>query len=119
MTGAEFKVAREWLGLTTRWLADHFGVQERTVQRYDSGALPVPDWARERMEALAIDAASVVDEIVAAAGAAPLVTYRTDAEYRAHRPNVTYPASWHRAIVARAREVTGVPVEFWEPPPHR
>ena len=31
MSGAELRCLREWLGLTTRWLADHLGVAERSI----------------------------------------------------------------------------------------
>ena len=42
MSGAELRCLREWLGLTTRWLADHLDVAERSVHRWESGAYPVP-----------------------------------------------------------------------------
>ena len=30
-----------------------------------------------------------------------LITYRDDAEYKAAHPDTEFPASWHRAVVAR------------------
>lgn len=42
-----------------------------------------------------------------------VVTYRTDAEYHAAHPEISYPASWHRAVVARiAQEVPGLSIVF-------
>lgn len=48
-----------------------------------------------------------------------LQTYRTDASYRAHHPAQRWPASWHRAVCARAvQEVPGV-VLVYAPDPDR
>lgn len=118
MTDAELKVIREYLGLTTRWLADHLGVAERTVHRWESGASPIPDGVRLEVERLEVATATAVGAAVEACMDLPdpaVVTYRTDEEYRARHPEPTWPASWHRAVVARvAEEVPGLVISYHE-----
>lgn len=119
MTAAEFRVAREYLGLTLRWLAEHFKVNERTPPRWESGESPVPPGIAAGLELLeevtavhvtvAIDACNDMRDPA-------LLTYRTDAEYHAHHPEQPWPASWHRAVVARvAHEVSGLAIDYWTP----
>ncbi|MEV6219882.1 hypothetical protein [Nocardia sp. NPDC051833] len=119
MTAAEFKVVREFLGLTTRWLADELGIQERTVQRWDGGQSTVPEWARERIEAIETETAELVSASIdhlSDARDPGILTYRSDNDYRSHHPELRWPASWHRAVIARvAQEVPGLAIEFWRP----
>lgn len=120
MTPAEMKVVREYLGLTTLWLAEHLVVAERTIHRWEAGASRIPDGVRTRIEALETAAAETVTatvehyEHIRDPTEVPLLTYRTDDDYRTHHPEVTYPASWHRAIAARvANEVPGLTIVYW------
>lgn len=117
MTAAELRVVREHLGLTKRWLAEHLGVRERTVDRWEEGSSPVPDGVRVEIERLEQVTAEHVGAAVAGCNDArdpALVTYRTDAEYRRHHPEQTWPASWHRAVCARvAQEVPGLVIDYW------
>ncbi len=119
MTAAEFRVVREYLGLTTRWLADRLGVQERTVQRWEAGASPIPDGVRLAIEQLEADTAQYVDQAVQALLDLPdpgLLTYRSDADYHQHHPEQPWPASWHRATVARVAErVPALVIDYWQP----
>jgi len=130
MTAAELRVTREFLGLTTRWLAEHLDVAERTIHRWEGGTQRVPVWARLAVEQLETDTAAVVAAAVAACEDARdpgLITYRTDSEYRHHHPGVgpvpvdgvsptPWPASWHRALAARvAHEVPGLAMTYWTP----
>ncbi|MDX3531181.1 hypothetical protein P1P75_33455 [Streptomyces sp. ID05-39B] len=42
-----------------------------------------------------------------------VITYRDDAEYLAAHPDAEFPASWHRAVVARvAQEVPGLSIAY-------
>lgn len=41
MTPAEFKTIRESLGLSAQWLADAVHVDQRTVRRWEDGAIPL------------------------------------------------------------------------------
>lgn len=117
MTDAELRVVREWLGLTTRWLAEHLGFAERTVHRWESGTSVIPDGVRLAVEQLEATTAVVVGAAVQACNDArdpTILTYRTDQEYRAHHPEQSWPASWHRAVVARvAHQVPGLVIGYW------
>lgn len=105
MTGAALRCIRERLGLTTRWLADHLDVAERSVHRWESGAWPVPDGVRRELEVLQARHAGLVDQLVAGLVEMPdpvLTTYRTDDD--AAGCGESMPASWHRALVGRVLE---------------
>ena len=117
MSGAELRCLREWLGLTTRWLADHLDVAERSVHRWESGAYPVPAGVASDVLRLSEVAYDVLNGIVDRLLDLPdpgVVTYRSDADYRAHHPEQDWPASWHRALCARlADEVPGLRIAYW------
>lgn len=117
MTPAEFRVVREYLGLTGEWLAAHLGVQPRSVRRWEAGTVPIPDGVREEIETLEERTAEVVERSVARLLDVPdpvVVTYRSDDHYAAAEPEAGgWPASWHRAVVARvAQEVPGLAIEY-------
>lgn len=118
MTDAEFRVVREYLGLTGEWLAGHLGVSSRTVRHWEQGRYPIPDGVRLAIEQLEADTAGFVSGIVASLNSHPdpdvtVMTYRNDEEYRAAHPDVAFPASWHRALIARvAQEVPGLGVAY-------
>lgn len=116
MTPAEFKVVREFLGLTGDWLAHHLGVSSRTVRHWEQGKYPIPDGVRLEMEDLERRTGEFVSGIVDKLMDLPdpgAITYRDDAEYRAAHPNEDWPASWHRAVVARvAQEVPALSIVF-------
>ena len=116
MTDAEFKVVREFLGLTGDWLAEHLGVSARTVRHWEQGKYAIPDGVRLALEDLERRTGEFIDGIVPHLLDMPdpgVVTYRTDAEYHAAHPDVPFPASWHRAVVARvAQEVPGLTIAY-------
>jgi transcriptional regulator with XRE-family HTH domain len=118
MTDAEFKVAREFLGLTGDWLAAHLGVSPRTVRHWEQGRYPIPDGVRLALEDLEVRTGQFIGQIVGKLMDVPdvaILTYRTDAEYHAAHPDIPFPASWHRAVVARiALEVPGLSIAFPE-----
>lgn len=119
MTAAEFKVVREYLGLSGDWLATHLDVNPRTVRAWESGKYPVPEGVRLQMEALEAETARGVTLAIDACNDMRdpgILTYRSDTDYRRHHPELNWPASWHRAVVARvAQEVIGLRIEYWEP----
>lgn len=121
MTDAEFRVVREYLGLTPEWLAGHLGVSPRTVRHWEQGKYAVPDGVRLAMEDLERRTAAFVTGCVEQLLDLPapgVVTYRTDAEYHAAHPEVPYPAAWHRAAVARiAQEVPALAIAYGTPAP--
>lgn len=116
MSPAEFRVLREWLGLSGPWLARHLGVADRTVRRWESGDWPVPDGVRVALEQIEADAADTVATAVEQLMDLPdpgIVTYATDEAFHAAHPEITYPASWHRAVVARiAHEVPALAIAY-------
>lgn len=122
MSGAEFRMLREGLGLTTAWTAEHVGVAERTVHRWEAGKSPIPPMVGGTM----VGIESWTAGLVAAAEEEfrqvkkPLRrmwTYRTDADLLvfhlgpAGPPNL--PASWHRALCSTVlRSVTGLRASY-------
>lgn len=116
MTDAEFKVIREFLGLTGDWLADYLGFSPRAVRLWEQGKHPIPDEVRIAMESLEARTSSFVGSAVVQLMDLPdpgVITYRTDAEYHAAHPEIEFPASWHRAVVARvALEVPGLAIAY-------
>ena len=116
MTDAEFRVVREYLGLTGDWLAARLGVSGRTVRHWEQGKYPIPDGVRLELERLEAETAEFVGRAVEQLMDVvdpTVVTYRTDAEHQATHPGVRWPASWHRAAVARiAQEVPGLSIVY-------
>lgn len=116
MTDAEFRVAREYLGLTGEWLAQHLGVSSRTVRHWEQGRFAVPDGVRLEMDRLKRDTAQYVAEVSTKLMDMPepaVFVYRTDAEFHADVPDSDWPASWQRAAVARiAHEVHGLRIDY-------
>jgi transcriptional regulator with XRE-family HTH domain len=121
MSPAEFRVAREYLGLTGDWLARRLDVNPRTVRSWEQGRDPIPDGVRKEIIDLEELTASFVADVVGQFLDRPdpvVITYRSDAEYRRAWPDARFPAAWHRAIVARvAREVPGLAITYEEPAP--
>ncbi|HEX6518290.1 MAG TPA: DUF1870 family protein [Nocardioidaceae bacterium] len=120
MTPAELRVVREFLGLTPEWLAGHLGVSARTVRHWEAGKYGIPDGVRLEIEDLEARTAQFVAGCAGQLMDLPdpgVVVYRTDEEYRAAHPGVGFPASWHRACVARiAQEVPALAIVYAELP---
>jgi hypothetical protein len=116
MTDAEFRVVREFLGLTGDWLAGHLGVSPRTVRHWEQGKYPVPDGVRLEMEDLERRTGEWIDRLVPQLLDLPdpgAYVYRTDEDYHAAHPEISFPASWHRAVVARiAQEVPALQIAY-------
>jgi transcriptional regulator with XRE-family HTH domain len=116
MTPAEFKVVREFLGLTGDWLAAHLGVSPRTVRHWEQGKYAIPDGVRLAIEELEGRTGQYVGAIIEKLMDLPdpaVITFRDDAEYRSAQPDAEFPASWHRAVIARvAQEVPGLSIVF-------
>ncbi|MFL0393600.1 helix-turn-helix domain-containing protein [Streptomyces albus] len=116
MTAAEFKVVREFLGLTGDWLAGHLGVSPRTVRHWEQGKYAIPDGVRLEIEKLERQTGEFVSGIVEKLMDLPdpgVITYRNDDEYHAAHPEIPFPAAWHRAVVARvAQEVPALSITY-------
>ncbi|MGW8851570.1 helix-turn-helix domain-containing protein [Streptomyces xiamenensis] len=116
MTDAEFRVVREYLGLTGDWLAAHLSVNPRTVRAWEQGRSPIPDKVRLEMERLEERTGEFVGGVIDQLMDVPdpvVVTYRSDAEYHRAQPGTPWPASWHRAVIARvAQEVPALAIAY-------
>lgn len=120
MTDAEFRTIREFLGLTGDWLAVHLGVNPRTVRSWEQGRYPIPDGVRLAIEDLEARTGAFIGGCVEALMDLPdpgVIVYRSDAEYHTAHPEIEFPASWHRAVVARvALEVPALRIAYAAPP---
>ncbi|WP_018588763.1 helix-turn-helix domain-containing protein [Salinispora arenicola] len=118
MSDAEFRVVREFLGLSVEWLASYLGVSVRTVRQWEQGRDPVPEGVRAALEDIERRTDAFVDGLVGKILDIPdpcVRVYRSDEEYHAAHPDVEFPARWHRHVLARiAREVPGL--RFAYPP---
>lgn len=109
MTSAEFRVVREFLGLTGDWLAARLKVTPRTVRLWEQGKHPIPDGIRVEIEDLEARTGEFVTALIDKLLDMPdpvVVTYRSDDQYHAAHPDMPFPASWHRAVVARVAQET-------------
>lgn len=120
MTPAEFRVAREALGLSGPWLAAHLGVSDRTQRHWESGRYQIPDGVRLEIERLLADADQHVTAYIKRMremSEPVMITYVTDEQYHAAHTDSPYPASWHRAVAARvSREVPGLSIVYPQTP---
>jgi len=119
MTDAEFRVIREWLGVSSEWLAAHLDVSTRTIRHWEAGKYPIPDGVRREVERLVAQTREFVGQVVDALMDVPdpvvVVVYRSDAEYHAAHPETRFPASWHRLVIARAAmEVPDLQIVYGE-----
>lgn len=116
MTPAELKVVREFLGMSGAALAAYLKVSDRTVRHWEDGKYPIPDGVRLAIEDLEARTAEFVAGVVEKLMDYPepvVVTYRTDREYHGAHPEIPFPASWHRAVVARvAQEVPALSIVY-------
>lgn len=107
MTGAEMRTTREYLGLSTNWLARWLNVGQRKIFRWEADELTIPNGVVGQLDDLYDEAAAIVELWVAwlrPQMPAKLVTWRTDEDYWQAVPPTgadRYPAQWHRAICAR------------------
>lgn len=109
LTDAEFRIAREDLGLTAEWVAEQLGVALRTVRRWESGHSPVPEGVADRMGEWTDYAEGQVGEWAGRLPDVPepvLVIPRDGERDR-------WPAGWWRALAARIVErVDGLRVVY-------
>lgn len=95
-------------------------VSPRTVRHWEQGKYRIPDGVREEIEhmeaatAQAVTAGVDTYQDMRDPSVVPLITYRSDVDYRAHHPEIRWPASWHRAVCARiAHAVPGLTIVYW------
>ena len=107
MTGAELQATKEFLGLTTGWLAHRLVIDDRRIRRMEASRENIPTVIIGFLDDLYEDTKNQVDvwsseyrrKVKAAEGTVTLKTYRTDETYKA--AGGQYPAKWHRMCAAR------------------
>lgn len=122
MTGAELRTVREFLGLSTNWLAQYLEVGERKIMRWEAAEVPIPDGVAAQVDDLYEEAATIVSRLVGKYRAlvkandgndVEILTYRTDEDYWAVIGDAKFPARWHRMLCARvAEQVPGLVVVY-------
>lgn len=121
MTAAEFRIARERLGVSGDWLAGKLGVADRTIRRWEADTAAIPEGAAADLEDLDAATDDWIEQVLEvlredgpnADGEWWVSTYASDAAYRLEHPDVDWPAGWHRAAMGRvAQALPGVRVRF-------
>jgi len=103
LTAAEVRAIREGLGVTAEWLADHIGVQTRTVQRWESGANEIKPFAAEAILTLeALAAEQVADHLAAFTSSRPGMPPLLAIEDTGGLDD--WPSGWQRMIAFRVRQ---------------
>ena len=106
MSGAEHHCWREFLGLSTPFVADQLGVSTKTVNIWESRADNVPLMANAQMRKWVTETARVVG-ILTVKGNDPCTVPRND------DPNANaMPPSWYRCVACRVAERTGRGIQW-------
>ena len=100
MTAAEFRAIRTGLGVTSQWIADHVGVRERAVKRWESGEHAIKPAIVEAILLLEAQAADQVAEHIAAMGGHPRPVLMIEDDGSVD----TWPAGWQRQVAFRVRQ---------------
>ncbi|MGW2689807.1 helix-turn-helix domain-containing protein [Streptomyces sp. NPDC001414] len=122
LTAAEFRIAREYLGLSGDHLAKLLGVNPRTLRSWEQGRDDIPGRFRPEIAALKASTLQAVTDMVTAFNEGEgkaLLTYRSDEEFEAARKAGAHQhrdrsASWHRQVTARAAEQCYARVDYAE-----
>ncbi len=121
---ADLRVRREALGLSRAWVAERLGVAEQSVSRWENGSRAIPDdvWevldegerrAESTLDAVARELPAVEIDLGEGPESLDVVVYPTDAAlWAAHPEFAPWPASWHRMVCGRIRDLTESPVRF-------
>jgi hypothetical protein len=113
MTGAELKCTREYLGLSTSWLAEHLVCDERRLQRMELDQEEINTAIAGAVDDLYEETADAVRRLVDKYRAlmehrgdeeVRLPVYRSDAEYNRSFKHARFPVRWHRQVAARVAE---------------
>lgn len=114
LTPAQFKAARESLGVSAAFVADRIGIHEQNVWRYEAPTrtLPVPERAAEVIADLRTTFDRVADEIATTlqeSGEPGLLDYPTDEDTfeRAHPDMAGWGPRARRLVVVRACALIG------------
>lgn len=112
ISAAELQATREYLGLSTAWMAKQLVINERRLIRMESGQEPqIPQVVMTLLDEVYADTKETVERMVAlyrrkakAAGDEPIIlyTYRVDRDYE--EAGGKYPSRWHRHVCQRVAD---------------
>lgn len=106
------RLRESFLELSTRSLGAAIGVDRRTVIRWEAGD-PLSEANAQALRELVEYTNRCVDDLVAShAPGEPIITYRTDEDYRASKPDRVLTARWHRGAAERAADRVGGWIDF-------
>lgn len=108
MTGAEFRAARESLGMNLADFAAWLNVNTRTIQRWEAAA--PAGWGAYAISLLCEETDRWVD--ILARHRAEAMIYRSG--WRLHDGQWALPESWWRAVVGRARRLNPTLAVSWD-----
>jgi hypothetical protein len=114
MTPAEFRCAREHMGLNVNWLAHRLGTTPRTINRWESPFNTI---------AIPADAVKFMNDMLAAASrVVGMLTLRC--KEQPGKPLIVpsyevndLPVNWYRMLASRVRERTGVTLVYGDDKP--
>lgn len=112
LTDAEFRIAREDLGLTAEWVASRLGVALRTVRRWEHGQRAIPGAVADHVGTWTDyadgQAAAWVERLLDVPE--PVLVIPRDGDRDG------WPAGWWRALAARiVEDVPGCRVVYPDP----
>lgn len=105
MTPAEFKTLREHLQLTTRWLAERWGVSEVSVQRWERNR-DAPESLQQELLEMQVDAQRLIEAGISREYGTIEIP-RTDAESLGE-----YPAAFYRMCAQAISKETGAMIVY-------
>jgi len=124
MTAAELKCTREYLGLSTSWLAEHVACDERRLQRMELGQEETPEPVALAVATLYSETLDVVDRLTQkyktqlnlSDDEVTMPVYRSDMEYARAVKHPRFPVRWHRQVAARvADRLPALQLDYSEP----
>jgi hypothetical protein len=114
VTPAEFRCAREFLGLSTQWVAEKLKVDSRDVRTWESGLAEIPAGATEFMQELLAAASQTVGTLTIKWSeqngdkAIPVPNGEV-------MPDGEMPARYYRHIASRVAERTQLGIDYGNP----
>lgn len=109
MNAAEFRCGREYLGLSTQWVAEKLQKNTRTISAWEEGKSPLPSYASEFMSAMLAAGEQTVGALTTrlpSMGDSIPVPFGDKVRDREH------PPAYYRRIASRVAERTKMTIEY-------